>query len=243
VSRHMGLFAAGRLAERHGVRIRLRARSPYGLTAMIWLPESITERQARPDGWRAAGQPGPRVAAFARSGSADGGTIVRSAAVPSPRDAVVPAYSAVATSEIRPAAASATSDWFHRAPAAAHGGSSLPTAAASQDGSGWQSERDATWADSKHAAQIIADPVRGDNTYAGLPRRVPLANLLPGSAGGRHAAGRATNRVADVPDAQATAAPRPRRSPEMARKRLSGFQSGPRRANSQVPGEQGGSGR
>ena len=29
VSRHMGLFAVARLAERHGVRVRLRAGTPY----------------------------------------------------------------------------------------------------------------------------------------------------------------------------------------------------------------------
>ena len=38
VSRHMGLFAVSRLAERHGVRVRLRPGSPQGLTALVWLP-------------------------------------------------------------------------------------------------------------------------------------------------------------------------------------------------------------
>ena len=46
VSRHMGLFAVARLAERHGVRVRLRPRSPHGLTALVWLPDSVTEREA-----------------------------------------------------------------------------------------------------------------------------------------------------------------------------------------------------
>ena len=50
VSRHMGLFAVARLAERHGVRVRLRAGSPQGLTALIWLPDSLTERTTRPYG-------------------------------------------------------------------------------------------------------------------------------------------------------------------------------------------------
>ena len=40
-----------------------------------------------------------------------------------------------------------------------------------------------------HAAQIVAEPVRGDHTAAGLPVRVPRANLMPGSAGGGHRAG------------------------------------------------------
>ena len=44
VSRHMGLFAVGRLAERHGIRVRLRARPPQGLIAMVWLPDSIIQQ-------------------------------------------------------------------------------------------------------------------------------------------------------------------------------------------------------
>src|SRR6266567_6041457 len=51
VSRHMGLFAVARLAERHGVRVRLRARSPRGLIALIWLPDSIIERGTAQSGW------------------------------------------------------------------------------------------------------------------------------------------------------------------------------------------------
>ena len=47
VSRHMGLFAVARLAERHGVRVRLRAGNPQGLTALVWLPDSVAERGAR----------------------------------------------------------------------------------------------------------------------------------------------------------------------------------------------------
>ena len=40
-----------------------------------------------------------------------------------------------------------------------------------------------------HAAQIIAEPVHGDRTAAGLPVRVPRANLIAGSAGGHRAGG------------------------------------------------------
>jgi signal transduction histidine kinase len=52
VSRHMGLFAVARLAERHGVRVRLRARSPRGLTALVWLPDSATGRGPATSAWR-----------------------------------------------------------------------------------------------------------------------------------------------------------------------------------------------
>jgi signal transduction histidine kinase len=52
VARHMGLFAVGRLAERHGVRVRLRAATPRGLSALVWLPDSLIERGIRTyGGW------------------------------------------------------------------------------------------------------------------------------------------------------------------------------------------------
>jgi hypothetical protein len=66
VSRHMGLFAVARLAERHNVQVMLRPASPQGLTAMVWLPDSViqrtalplTGRWARPTGQVGAGQVG-----------------------------------------------------------------------------------------------------------------------------------------------------------------------------------------
>jgi signal transduction histidine kinase len=239
VSRHMGLFAAGRLAERHGVRLRLQDRSPHGLTALIWLPAGVTERQARPVGRWAGDQSGPRAVATFGFKSGDHGAIMRSAAAgPSPDDAVMPAYASVTASETGPAAPSGTSDWFHRDRSRQTSGSvTNPPRAALQEGGDRRSGTDASLADGRQAAQIVAYPVRGDDTPAGLPSRVPRANLLPGSAGGgRHAASGVTSRRADSPDAPAA---RPRRSPEMARKRLSGFQSGARRAEAQTPREQG----
>lgn len=46
VARHMGLFAAGRLARRHGAQVRLRAGESRGVTALVWLPEMLLERPA-----------------------------------------------------------------------------------------------------------------------------------------------------------------------------------------------------
>ena len=46
VSRHMGLFAVARLAERHGVQVRLRPASPQGLSALVWLPDTVIEHTA-----------------------------------------------------------------------------------------------------------------------------------------------------------------------------------------------------
>lgn len=79
VSRHMGLFAVARLAERHGVRVQLHARAPRGLNALAWLPGSLIEqessqsgdtRQLLTAGQAATGRPGA-VTVFA---SAGGGT-------------------------------------------------------------------------------------------------------------------------------------------------------------------------
>jgi signal transduction histidine kinase len=54
VSRHMGLYAVSRLAQRHGIKVRLRAASPRGLSAMVWLPESLTgQAVSRNQGLRA----------------------------------------------------------------------------------------------------------------------------------------------------------------------------------------------
>jgi signal transduction histidine kinase len=47
VSRHMGLFAVAKLAERHRVRVRLRPALPQGLSALVWLPDGILERSGR----------------------------------------------------------------------------------------------------------------------------------------------------------------------------------------------------
>jgi hypothetical protein len=85
-----------------------------------------------------------------------------------------------------------------------------------------------------HAAQIVAEPVRGDHTAAGLPVRVPRANLIAGSAGG-HRAGGGTSRPTDGRGTQTAPAARAPRSPELARNRLSGFQRGTRRAKGQTP--------
>jgi hypothetical protein len=48
VSRRMGLFVVGRLAVRHGIRVRLKHAQPRGLTALVWLPESVAQLGATP---------------------------------------------------------------------------------------------------------------------------------------------------------------------------------------------------
>jgi len=275
VSRHMGLFAVARLAERHGVRVRLRAGSPKGLTALVWLPDSVIERETRPSPWSGS-QFGRQPGASPRHASGGLSTAGRMATTGQfanyrldavtttqpvmPVQAVMPAQTAAHPRETAPAASSA-SIWFrsHRPSApgtpgndgkpagspaltgtAAMTGSLTGTAAsqaavqtgtaAPQAGDGGLAGMD-RWAEGRHAAQIIADPVHGDRTAAGLPVRVPRANLIPGSAsGGRRAGNGDTGRPADGNGA-------PDRSPDMARSRLGGFQGGIRRAKDQAPSE------
>jgi signal transduction histidine kinase len=248
VSRHMGLFAVARLAERHGVRVRLRPRSPHGLTALVWLPDSVTEREA--------GQYGPRSRTFAAQAApaapqprGNTGLPTRPAPeAPQPanhrRDVIVPEHAGHGARESGPAAAGATSDWFRSRPPSAtgsngntngntNGGTSDRGSPAAATAPGAQPEvrrpsGSDEWMVGRHAAQIIAEPVRGDFTAAGLPTRVPQANLIPGSAGGGRTPGGGTSRPGH--ETQAPTTPRSPRSPDGARSRLSGFQRGVRRA-------------
>ena len=58
VSRHMGLFAVARLAERHGVQVRLRPANPQGLSVLVWLPDTVIEHTALPFTGRRVAQAG-----------------------------------------------------------------------------------------------------------------------------------------------------------------------------------------
>jgi signal transduction histidine kinase len=239
VARHMGLFAVAHLAERHKVRVRLRSGSPHGLTALVWLPDSITTRETRPYGGPLTAQADFR----ARRTTGHHSIAMRAATDGQPPagrpDAVaVPTQIGAGTRETAQAAGPATSNWFRsRRPSAtgtASNGGRPPRAVPQTGGSGLSGI--GGWAEGRHAAQIVADPVRGDRTVAGLPVRIPRANLIPGSAGGsRQAGSRVTGRPADSRAAQTPAAPRPQRSPEMARSLLSGFQRGAHRAEGRPP--------
>jgi signal transduction histidine kinase len=48
VSRRMGLFVVGRLAARHGIRVRLMHAQPRGLSALVWLPDGVAELETAP---------------------------------------------------------------------------------------------------------------------------------------------------------------------------------------------------
>jgi signal transduction histidine kinase len=81
----------------------------------------------------------------------------------------------------------------------------------------WTSPGDDGWL----AAQALLEDTPESQTTAGLPKRVPKAHLVPGSAAPRHAAATA----AETP----AAPPLPPRSAEAVRGRMSSFQQGVRR--------------
>ncbi len=109
------------------------------------------------------------------------------------------------------------SDWFHRR------GPSLQDAEAAADGAEqgvpaaalWQSAGDEGW----RAAKSAAAPSAGGVTSTGLPRRVPQANIVPGSAG------------------TLASAANPELSAESARNRMASFQHGLRRARAAITTE------
>jgi signal transduction histidine kinase len=121
-------------------------------------------------------------------------------------------------------------------------------------GSGWRgSQATGGWGNEAPGwgGQGPGAPVHGEQTSAGLPTRIPRANLFPGSAGGRQSRDQSTGDLPSfsqppagyeptVPGQEAEppafgASTLPRRSAEQARSRLSGFQLGSRDAQGRSP--------
>jgi signal transduction histidine kinase len=280
VSRHMGLFAVAHLADRHGIRVRLRKATGAGLIAHVWLPEALISHDSKPTSWnrirterasavveavtRAARFPqdpaaavAPAAAPFAAAPLAEAPLTTASpeeapgvtapAAAPatgaspgeapavtaSPGEApaggtaglIAPAGEAPGAPqagtqqvvvpeprqrprEIRlPIFESVESDWFRarRRPPPRAGVPLDPHRAPPS----WTSPSDEGW----RAAETVLAPAVDGVTAAGLPRRTPKANLVPGSAGARE---NGPARAAD--------------SAEAISGRLAGFQQGSRRA-------------
>ena len=97
-------------------------------------------------------------------------------------------------------------DWFRG------GLQTVGRAAPEEPSRNWASLADAGW----HAAEVVAAPVSDGVTAAGLPRRLPMANLVPGTVAG------------PGPGGPAPAAPPPARSAAATRDRFASFQRGVR---------------
>jgi signal transduction histidine kinase len=113
------------------------------------------------------------------------------------------------------------SDWFRRSGTTMTGPQPALSSAAQPSASqaAWTSPADEGW----RAAQVVASPAAGETTQAGLPRRVPRANLVPGSVG------------SDGTGSQDAVAEAPARSADAIRSRMSSFQRGVREGRAAAP--------
>jgi signal transduction histidine kinase len=113
------------------------------------------------------------------------------------------------------------SDWFRRSGTTMTGPQRALGSAAPQPASqgSWTSPADEGW----RAAEVVASPAAGETTQAGLPRRVPRANLVPGSVG------------SGGQGSQDAVAETPARSADVVRSRMSSFQRGVREGRAATP--------
>jgi signal transduction histidine kinase len=241
VSRHMGLFAVARLAERHRVRVRLRPALPQGLSALVWLPDSAIER----------------------SGGFGGGTSnwsaqpvgARTRAMASAAETAAPALTSGGGGSVGLASdyGTGTSDYGNgNGYGAAEGRTALGWFRGDDDAA--SRPRTAGALGGQDGGFSFAEPSISDQTVAGLPVRVPRANMPPGAGPGvpdepaSGAPGGLTpgvqgglptrtpggGRPAGTSHGPANGGPAsPQRSPEQVRSRLAGFQRGTRRAEGQ----------
>jgi signal transduction histidine kinase len=240
VSRHMGLFAVSRLAARHGVRVRLQAATPQGVSALIWLPSSLTGRESRryidrrsrqlaQESFNVLGLGGRRLAGRA---GADLRPLAPAVGQPA-LDGEQP-DGAVQTAA---AQAGGRSDWFRAKrpssrdeqltlppppPAPEYAGYLASQASFQPGGDSWDS---GGW----RIAETMPQPSAGSQTTAGLPTRVPGANMFRRQDGGWAPSRRPAGGLETELLTPARRGPQ-QRSPERARSRLSGFQLGSRDA-------------
>jgi signal transduction histidine kinase len=211
-SRQMGLFVVGRLAARHGVRVRLRHGPSSGVSVLVWLPETLTEVDA-------SSSPGVlRSGRFVDPGAYQAASQVSSSPLPSPT--TIPTVGVQSPVAVVP---STGSGWFRSTDKSNGMVEDLPT------GESWTSPAD----DGFRAARAVASPAVGETSSAGLPRRAPGANLLPGSVS--QPAGQQADAQAARGGNQQQAATARRRSPEERRSRLTEFQRGAQQGRSDAP--------
>ncbi|MFF5209865.1 nitrate- and nitrite sensing domain-containing protein [Streptosporangium sp. NPDC000396] len=133
-----------------------------------------------------------------------------------------------AQEEFLPIFAAVESDWFKKVEPVASAPDMTeefkePSSQHAPVADAWSSPADQGW----QAAQAASDPSLGGITGSGLPKRVPKANLVPGTA------------APDPGAAAQTPALRPTVSPEAVRNRLASFQQGVRQGRAAARGEAG----
>lgn len=226
VSRRMGLFVVSRLANQHGIRVRLHGGQDIpGLRVTITVPVELIigepEAPIPPTATIPPGRGGPPGGPLPKRVARANGAPV---AVASP-----PAESPTEVTVTIPAATSSGVGLFAPIPdedaasdVAADGGEAAGAPAdatpiydtmvsawfADVDAEIWRSAADTGW----RAVDAVVDVEPVDFTPAGLPRRQPKARLLPGSVREHESSGE-----------------RPRPTAEHVRERLAGYQQGVQR--------------
>jgi signal transduction histidine kinase len=131
------------------------------------------------------------------------------------RDVVVPPAADPGQGNRLPIFESVESDWFRRGK---HGADGVGYGSGSAESvPSWTSAGDEGW----RAAEAVHTPTFGGVTVSGLPKRVPKANLVPGTAG----------------SGDATPAPPPIRSASVTRDRFASFQRGVREGRAALRGD------
>ncbi|MFF0862411.1 nitrate- and nitrite sensing domain-containing protein [Nonomuraea sp. NPDC003560] len=134
--------------------------------------------------------------------------------------------------EFLPIFASVESAWFRRPPGESapeasssgeNGGEARPAQAVPSGEEAWQTAADAGW----RAAAKASEPSLGGVTAAGLPKRTPKANLVPGTA----------SQPAQQ-QAQQSPPPAPPVSADRMRSRMASYQKGVRRGRQEVRGQE-----
>ena len=231
VSRHMGLFAVARLAERHRVRVRLRPAPPQGLSALVWLPDGVIERTgglgSATSSWSA--QPvgvGARAATEEATALTSGGLGSNGHG-----NGYGNGYANGSVGSLTLESPTASGwfrggqEWSPGSPLGSQGAGRHPDFGIGADPGG-----------------TFGEPSSAGQTSSGLPVRVPRANMPAGTGGAAppesqagppvRAAG-SSRAAGKGPGSANGGVTLPKRSPEHARSRLAGFQRGTRRAEGQ----------
>jgi hypothetical protein len=219
--RQMGLAVVARLAARYQIQVELRSRPGYGTVAYVMLPATILvmprSRHARPDLTWPASSPvdiTQRLAPYRAAHGAVGAPAAAVTAYPAPVGAPPSGngfnfWTTPHGQQPQPYPTGSAPDGGHW-PTQTDPPQWQGLAYASQ----WQTPADPGW----RAAAAAAHPVPQGTTRAGLPKRVPQGQLVPGS----------------VADATAPLQA-PRRSPEDSRGLLSSYQRGLQRGREHGP--------
>jgi len=152
--------------------------------------------------------PGPSAGAGTGVGGSDGSQVTIPPAVGTTQDQRLPIFDSL------------ESDWFRRSGKPAGSGTAMATATATATATVTQPSWNSPADEGYRAARVAATPAAGENTTAGLPKRVPRANLVPGSVGS---------------GGEETESAPPVRSADTIRNRMASFQRGVREARSAAP--------